>query len=159
MKISKIIISLSMIALISMPVKAESLWELYKRDPQAFYEKTMCIDEESRQNGYYTEASRSYEQYKNDIPSASNSTSKNKSKSIKSTKSDQLNKGFVYGDDELHVVGTQSDSRGYTAAGYYGSDDIGGKGWVYDADELHVTGLPTDPETGYTKPGFYGNID
>lgn len=159
MKISKVIISLSMIAFISMPVKAESLWELYKRDPQAFYEKTMCIDEESRQKGYYTEASRSYEQYNNDIPANSSSSSKSTVKSNKSTKSDQLNKGFVYGNDELHVTGTPSDSKGYTAAGYYGSSDIGGKGWVYDADELHVTGLPTDPETGYTKPGFYGNIE
>lgn len=159
MKIIDLLLSIGLIIMISIPAKAETLWELYKRDPQTFYEKTMCIDEESRANGYYTEASRSYEQYKNDIPSESVSKSNSKSKSTKSTKSDQLNKGFVYGDDELHVVGTPSDSRGYTAAGYYGSDDIGGKGWVYDADELHVTGLPTDPETGYTKPGFYGNID
>lgn len=33
-----------------------------------------------------------------------------------------------------------------------------GKGWVYSADELHVIGLP-EGETGYTLPGYYGDID
>ena len=33
-----------------------------------------------------------------------------------------------------------------------------GKGWVYSTDELHVIGLP-EGENGYTKPGWYGNID
>lgn len=154
-----LVLSLIIMLSVSVPVKAESLWELYKRDPQAFYEKTMCIDEESKANGCYTEASRSYDQYKNDIP-ASESRTKKKSKSIgKSIKGDELNKGYVFGDDELHVVGTPSDSRGYTAAGDYTGSYSGGKGWVYDADELHVTGLPTNPETGYTLPGYYGNID
>lgn len=152
---------LSMIILLSVPVsvKAETLWQLYKRDPQAYYEKLMCIDEESKENGYYTEASRSYYQYKNDIPAENYVKSNNQSNVSKSVKSDELNKGYVFGDDELHVVGTPSDSRGYTAAGDYTGSYSGGKGWVYDADELHVVGLPTDPETGYTMPGFYGNIE
>ncbi len=33
-----------------------------------------------------------------------------------------------------------------------------GKGWVYSVDELHVIGLP-EGENGYTKPGWYGDID
>ena len=33
-----------------------------------------------------------------------------------------------------------------------------GKGWVYSCDELHVIGLP-EGENGYTKPGWYGDID
>ena len=34
-----------------------------------------------------------------------------------------------------------------------------GKGWVYSTDELHVINLPEDKETGYTKSGWYGNIE
>ena len=68
-------------------------------------------------------------------------------------------KGYVYGTDELHVTGTPSNSKGYTAAGYYGYLPQKGKGWVYGVDELHVTGLPVDPETGYTLPGYYGEIE
>ncbi len=33
-----------------------------------------------------------------------------------------------------------------------------GKGWVYSSDELHVIGLP-EGENGYTKPGYYGDVD
>lgn len=33
-----------------------------------------------------------------------------------------------------------------------------GKGWVYSTDELHVVGLP-EGENGYTKPGWYGDVD
>lgn len=31
------------------------------------------------------------------------------------------------------------------------------KGWVFSSDELHIINLPEDPETGYTKSGWYGN--
>lgn len=70
-----------------------------------------------------------------------------------------IDKGYVYGTDELHVTGTPSNSKGYTSAGYYGYLPQKGKGWVYGVDELHVTGLPVDPETGYTLPGYYGEIE
>lgn len=33
-----------------------------------------------------------------------------------------------------------------------------GKGWVYSTDELHVVGLP-EGENGYTKAGWYGDVD
>ncbi len=68
-------------------------------------------------------------------------------------------KGYVLGTDELHVAETQSDTRGYTSGGYYGNKSQTGKGLVYASDELHVIGLPTDPNTGYTLPGFYGSIE
>ncbi len=158
----KISIFLAMVILfnISLSVKAESLWQLYKRDPQAFYEKMMCIDEESKEKGYYTEAKRSYYEYSNDIPAGiSDNEASVKIASEDSSQSEELNKGYVYGNDELHVVGTPSDSRGYTAAGDYTNKQTNGKGWVYSVDELHVVGLPTNPSTGYTKAGYYGNIE
>ena len=45
--------------------------------------------------------------------------------------------------------GSSSGSSSYSGAG---------KGWVYSTDELHVIGLP-EGENGYTKPGWYGDID
>ena len=45
--------------------------------------------------------------------------------------------------------GGSSGSYSYSGAG---------KGWVYSCDELHVIGLP-EGENGYTKPGWYGDID
>lgn len=67
-------------------------------------------------------------------------------------------KGWVSGDDELHVNGYPTNADGYSNNPTY-DGRYGNKGWVYDCDELHVTGLPSDPETGYTRPGYYGNID
>ena len=51
--------------------------------------------------------------------------------------------------------GTGKGSSSSEAGGSYGGT---GKGWVYSADELHVIGLP-EGENGYTKPGYYGDID
>ena len=39
------------------------------------------------------------------------------------------------------------------------SSQTQGRGWIYGADELHVIGLPEDAETGYTKSGWYGDIN
>ena len=47
-----------------------------------------------------------------------------------------------------------SSSSGSSSESYSGA----GKGWVYSTDELHVIGLP-EGENGYTKPGWYGDID
>ena len=49
---------------------------------------------------------------------------------------------------------SSSGTSGGTSYGYSGS----GKGWVYSVDELHVIGLP-EGENGYTKPGWYGDIN
>lgn len=54
----------------------------------------------------------------------------NKKKEKKSTdktytiKSDEVNKGYVYSTDELHVVGLPEDERGYTKAGDYGKIEV-----------------------------------
>ncbi len=47
-----------------------------------------------------------------------------------------------------------SGSTSNSSSNYPGS----GKGWVYSVDELHVIGLP-EGKNGYTKPGWYGDID
>ena len=141
-------VAIAMLINIIQPVKAESYMEWAKRDPEGFYKKMMCMEEESIEKGYYSDA--------RDMGSSGSSESS-------STVASQgtyggVNRGYVFGDDELHVVGTPSDSSGYTSAGDYTNMPSAGKGWVYDADELHVVGLPSDPETGYTLPGSYGNI-
>lgn len=54
----------------------------------------------------------------------------NKKKEKKSTdktytiKGDEVNKGYVYTTDELHVVGLPEDERGYTKAGDYGKIEV-----------------------------------
>ncbi len=50
--------------------------------------------------------------------------------------------------------GGSGNSSGESGSSYSGS----GKGWVYSVDELHVIGLP-EGKNGYTKPGWYGDID
>ena len=53
---------------------------------------------------------------------------------------------------------TKSDDS-YTSGNSGNSSYSGaGKGWVYSTDELHVVGLP-EGENGYTKPGWYGDIE
>lgn len=144
MKKISIFVVIVMLFIIYHPVKAESYAEWRKRDPEGFYAHFTCTDEESKANGCYTEYGKDWSVTVDNERSQNNSS---------------VNRGYVYGEDELHLVGTPSDSSGYTAAGDYTNQPSQGKGWVYDADELHVTGLPSDPETGYTCPGFYGNID
>ena len=39
------------------------------------------------------------------------------------SKSDEINKGYVYSVDELHIQGLPTDERGYTKAGDYGKID------------------------------------
>lgn len=51
---------------------------------------------------------------------------------------------------------TTSNATGSSTGNQTSNTDLG-KGWVFSTDELHVTGLPVDPETGYTKSGWYGN--
>ncbi len=54
---------------------------------------------------------------------------------------------------------TQSSAGTYSGGGSGSSAYTGpGKGWVYSVDELHVIGLP-EGENGYTKPGWYGDIE
>ena len=54
----------------------------------------------------------------------------NKKKEKKTTdktytiKGDEVNKGYVYSTDELHVVGLPEDERGYTKAGDYGKIEV-----------------------------------
>ena len=61
-----------------------------------------------------------------------NSITKGKGTNIKPSKktektekkeSTQENRGYVYGVDELHLVGLPTDERGYTKAGDYGRID------------------------------------
>ena len=54
---------------------------------------------------------------------------------------------------KTETSGTTSSSSS-TSSSYSGP----GRGWVYSVDELHVIGLP-EGENGYTKPGWYGDID
>ena len=52
---------------------------------------------------------------------------KKEKKSIDKTytiKGDEVNKGYVYSTDELHVVGLPEDERGYTKAGDYGKIEV-----------------------------------
>lgn len=49
---------------------------------------------------------------------------KEKSTTTSSTRGDELNKGYVYSTDELHVVGLPEDERGYTKAGDYGKIEV-----------------------------------
>ena len=39
--------------------KEESATELYERDPDAFYDKYMCVDEEAKEQGLYSDANKS----------------------------------------------------------------------------------------------------
>ncbi len=64
-----------------------------------------------------------------------------------------------YGEGRVPNHKSKSESRnGKTSEGTGSSYTGTGKGWVYSADELHVIGLP-EGENGYTKPGWYGDID
>ena len=137
------LVFVAMISIIFQTVNAESYMEWRQRDPEGFYAHFTCTDNESIANGCYTEYGKDWS-VTVDVGGSQNNSS--------------VNRGYVYGQDELHVTGAPSDSRGYTAAGDYTNMPSAGKGWVYDADELHVVGLPSDPETGYTLPGYYGNI-
>lgn len=89
--------------------KEKSAVELYKENPNAFYEKYMCLDEEAEQKGYYSDAKK-------------NKTTKKTISGNSSLSSYYTGeaKGYVYGVDELHVVGLPTDERGYTKAGDYG---------------------------------------
>lgn len=148
MKRLAVLLSVGILITSTNKVHAEDYWSLYKKDPDAFYRKMMCIDEESIEKGYYSDARPN-----------NNTESRSKKKKITKNRKDEINGGFVYGDDELHVVGAPTDSDGYTSGGYYGGyGDLENKGYVFGCDELHIPGLPTD-ERGYTKPGNYGKID
>ncbi len=65
-----------------------------------------------------------------------------------------------YGEGRVPNSTSGKKSKGSSSSGTStGSSYSGpGKGWVYSCDELHVIGLP-EGENGYTKPGWYGNID
>ena len=122
------------------PVKAESYMEWRKRDPEGFYAHFTCTDEETKANGCYTEYGKDWS-VTVDVGGSQNNSS--------------VNRGYVNGDDELHVVGYPTDSEGYSINPSYSGES---KGYVFPEDELHVIGLPTD-ERGYTKAGNYGRID
>ncbi len=53
---------------------------------------------------------------------------------------------------------TKNSGSTYSSGGSGSTYSGSGKGWVYSVDELHVIGLP-EGENGYTKPGWYGEID
>ena len=93
--------------------KEESATELYERDPDAFYDKYMCVDEEAKEQGLYSDANKS----QNKKTGGSSSSSSNQSGSSGG------GKGIVYDCDELHVVGCPTDEDGYTKAGDYGNID------------------------------------
>ena len=59
-----------------------------------------------------------------------------------------------------HKSATITETSGSTSSGSSTSSSYSGpgRGWVYSVDELHVIGLP-EGENGYTKPGWYGDID
>ncbi len=59
------------------------------------------------------------EEVKNSITKKNTKTKSKTNTSNKSTYTGQ-NRGYVYGVDELHVVGLPTDERGYTKAGDYG---------------------------------------
>ena len=66
-----------------------------------------------------------------------------------------------YGEGRVpnNTSGKSSKSSSGSVGSSSGSSYSGsGKGWVYSCDELHVIGLP-EGENGYTKPGWYGDID
>ncbi len=50
----------------------------------------------------------------------SNTNTKNKTKKENKNYVQTENHGYVYGVDELHIVGLPTDERGYTKAGNYG---------------------------------------
>lgn len=59
------------------------------------------------------------EEVKNSI-TKKNTKNKNKTNSNTTSSYTGQNRGYVYGVDELHVIGLPTDERGYTRAGDYG---------------------------------------
>ena len=117
----KIILTLIavLISVSIMPITAkaeESAVDLYKRDPNAFYAKYKCLDEEAEEQGLYSDA--------ND--GAFVKRNKNKKKDTKetpqktTTTTESTNRGWVYGVDELHITGLPTGEDGYTLQGDYG---------------------------------------
>lgn len=113
-----VVLIMAQITSITSYAKEESATELYKRDPDAFYRKYMCLDEEAQEQGLYSDA--------NNGAFVKRNKDNNKSKKSQSTTSSYSYysyddpKGLVYGVDELHVAGLPTDERGYTKAGNYG---------------------------------------
>lgn len=109
MKIIIIAIILTMaLPIIKVEAKEKTATELYKEDKDAFYKKYMCLDEEAKEKGLYSDANKG--EY-----------TKTKKKENKENKTTYEAKGWVYSTDELHIVGLPEDSEtGYTKAGNYG---------------------------------------
>ena len=58
-------------------------------------------------------------------------------------------------------IPNHKSTSGGRSGSYPGGNSVAttsGKGWVYSVDELHVIGL-LEGEDGYTRPGWYGDID
>ena len=180
-------------AAMAVPVRVKAAdkidWmKLFKENRELFYKIGTCTDEESVEEGLYSDytgidplkeaavtkgaSKETKEKYKNAKKIKENKGKSSYGGASSGSSYGMDGKGYVYGTDELHVAGRPSDHEtGYTKAGYYG--EIGyysgsnsnqyntgsGRGYVYGNDELHVTGCPADPVTGYTLPGFYGDVD
>ncbi|WP_143015165.1 hypothetical protein [Butyrivibrio sp. INlla18] len=69
---------------------------------------------------------------------------------------DSISKGTSKRKPNKSSQSSENSSKNTTST--TGSTTSSGKGWVYSTDELHVVGLP-EGENGYTKPGWYGDVD
>lgn len=98
--------------------KEESAMDLYNRDRDAFYKKYMCLDKEAEEQGLYSDANNG------EFTKKKNKSNKSDSKTSYSYSgySGYVGeaKGWVYGVDELHVVGLPVGEDGYTLQGDYG---------------------------------------
>lgn len=129
--LSSITVMTLMLFVSSIRVDAESYEEYCERWLQKQLERDEKLMDELEAEGTLTQEA---------IDSISKGTSNRKPNCKSNNSSNRLNKN--------------SDSGSPSTSGNTTSE----KGWVYSADELHVIGLP-EGENGYTKPGYYGDVD
>jgi len=99
----------------------ESATDLYKRDPDAFYKKYMCLDDEAEEEGLYSDANNGAFTKRKKSEKTSGKKSQSSASSYSYTGEAH---GYVYSVDELHIVGLPTNpNTGYTQAGNYGRID------------------------------------
>ena len=139
--------------------------KLYKENRELYIKLGTCTDEESQAEGVYSEYAGVDTLKDAAVTKGASKEVKQKYKKTKGTyqfgqngesKYITRNKGYVYGNDELHVTGTPADPEtGYTLPGDYTNVPIDGEGtFVGGQDEVHIGGAPTRSD-GYTAAGLY----
>ena len=128
-KLLTLIIILISVTINTVPAKASSYAEEWLKKKQAQQEKYM--DELEADGNLTQEAidsiSKGTSTRKPSKQTTTSATEESKpitrKSSSKSSNNTGVGRGWVYGTDELHVVGLPTDERGYTKAGWYGDID------------------------------------